>query len=258
MKQPIVVSFGGGVNSAAMLVGMKQRNMRPDAILFADTGGEKPHTYDFIASLQPVLEKWEFPPITTVSYGDNYRYKTLYDNCIGEKMLPSLAYGYKSCSQKWKRSPQERWAKSWQPAIDWWASGGKIKKAIGYDLSETHRAKIPNDAQYEYWYPLVEWKWDRKDCDAAIKSYGLTNPGKSSCFFCPASKKKEILDLQKNYPNLLQQALDMEKNAVTTHVVGLGRNWSWTAFINQENHQGKLFPELNDMPCDCYDGENES
>jgi len=40
-----VVSFGGGTNSTAMLVGMWERGERPDAILFADTGGEKPHTY---------------------------------------------------------------------------------------------------------------------------------------------------------------------------------------------------------------------
>jgi len=34
----IMVSFGGGVNSAALLVGMHERDERPDAILFADTG----------------------------------------------------------------------------------------------------------------------------------------------------------------------------------------------------------------------------
>jgi hypothetical protein len=40
--RPLIVTWGGGVNSTAMLVGMKQRGIRPDRILFADTGGEKP------------------------------------------------------------------------------------------------------------------------------------------------------------------------------------------------------------------------
>lgn len=37
-----VVSFGGGVNSTAVLIGLHDRSEIPDAILFADTGGEKP------------------------------------------------------------------------------------------------------------------------------------------------------------------------------------------------------------------------
>ena len=41
----IVVSYGGGTNSVAMLVGLHERGLRPDAIVFADTGGEKPNTY---------------------------------------------------------------------------------------------------------------------------------------------------------------------------------------------------------------------
>jgi 3'-phosphoadenosine 5'-phosphosulfate sulfotransferase (PAPS reductase)/FAD synthetase len=52
-----VVSFGGGVNSTAMLIGMILRGERPDAILFADTGGEKPATYDFVATFRDWLTK---------------------------------------------------------------------------------------------------------------------------------------------------------------------------------------------------------
>ena len=39
-NEMLVVSFGGGTNSTAMLVGMSERGIIPDAILFADTGGE--------------------------------------------------------------------------------------------------------------------------------------------------------------------------------------------------------------------------
>ena len=41
-EQPIVVAYGMGVDSTAMLIGMYLRGLRPDLILFADTGGEKP------------------------------------------------------------------------------------------------------------------------------------------------------------------------------------------------------------------------
>jgi 3'-phosphoadenosine 5'-phosphosulfate sulfotransferase (PAPS reductase)/FAD synthetase len=43
-----IVSFGGGTNSTAMLIGMMKKNLIPDHILFADTGGEKEGTYHYI------------------------------------------------------------------------------------------------------------------------------------------------------------------------------------------------------------------
>lgn len=43
-----IVSFGGGTNSTAMIIGMHLRKIPIDYIIFADTGAEQPHTYDFI------------------------------------------------------------------------------------------------------------------------------------------------------------------------------------------------------------------
>lgn len=43
-----IVSFGGGTNSTAMIIGMYLHKIPIDLILFADTGGEQPHTYKFI------------------------------------------------------------------------------------------------------------------------------------------------------------------------------------------------------------------
>ncbi|QDU97641.1 hypothetical protein Pla8534_54920 [Lignipirellula cremea] len=44
-KPPLVVAYGLGVDSTAMLIGLQRRGVRPDLILFANTGGEKPETY---------------------------------------------------------------------------------------------------------------------------------------------------------------------------------------------------------------------
>lgn len=43
-----VVSFGGGTNSTAMIVGMYLHKIPVDLILFADPGAEQPHTYEYI------------------------------------------------------------------------------------------------------------------------------------------------------------------------------------------------------------------
>lgn len=52
-----VVSFGGGTNSTAMIIGMYLHKIPIDLILFADTGGEQPHTYEFIETFNGWLEK---------------------------------------------------------------------------------------------------------------------------------------------------------------------------------------------------------
>ena len=44
---PLIVSYGMGVDSTALLVGFAERGIRPDMVLFADVGAEKPETYDY-------------------------------------------------------------------------------------------------------------------------------------------------------------------------------------------------------------------
>ena len=250
----IIVSFGGGVNSAALLVGMQERGMTCDAILFADTGGEKPHTYKFVDLMDKWLVEHDFPSITRVRASQK-TYENLEDNCLKQNMLPSLAYGFKSCSHKYKKQPQEIWANNYQPAKDVWAAGEKVTKYLGIDIGEQRRAQIPEDKKYRYEYPLIQWEWDRESCLAALDRAGLPNPGKSACFFCPGSKKKEILDLQRDYPELAQRAIEMERNADLTSVKGLGRSFSWENFLKADAAQGRLFPEVIETSCLCWDGE---
>lgn len=61
-----IVSFGGGTNSAAMLVGLHQHGIPVDLILFADTGAEQPHTYCFIETMNEWLAAHNMPSIITV------------------------------------------------------------------------------------------------------------------------------------------------------------------------------------------------
>ena len=105
---PLVVAYGLGVNSTAMLVEFANRGVTPDLILFADTGGEKPETYQYLPVNQDYLKGVSFPPVVTVRYEPKTPpYRTLEGQCLHTGTLPSLAYGGKSCSQKWKRQPQD-------------------------------------------------------------------------------------------------------------------------------------------------------
>ncbi|MBD2499835.1 phosphoadenosine phosphosulfate reductase domain-containing protein [Anabaena azotica] len=65
-KSPIVVSYGGGRNSTALLILCWKLGIKPDLILFADTGAEKAETYQYIEMFSKWLVERGMPPITVV------------------------------------------------------------------------------------------------------------------------------------------------------------------------------------------------
>lgn len=209
-KQPLVICCGVGVDSVAMLVGMHKRGIRPDLILFADVGAERQSTYDYILILQDWLKRVWGMELTIVRYQPkNFKhwphYHTIEENILTNTSLAAIAYGGHTCSAKWKISPMNAYIDAWQPAIDAWASGMKVRKAIGFEFSphELRRTKrcstfaIQDDEldKYELWFPLQDWKWNRERCELEITLAGLPVPTKSSCYFCTAMKPWEVDEL---------------------------------------------------------------
>lgn len=232
--RPSVVSYGAGTNSTAVLVGLHERGEKPDLIIFADTGGERPETYVHRDTVSDWCESVGFPRIVTVR-----EHITLEQDCLNRNALPGLAYGFKSCSERYKIRRQKRWLKA-QGYTDPWFW-------VGIDAGEAHRKKYEGTR-----YPLIEWNWGRQECIEAIARAGLPQPGKSACFFCPATKPHEIKQLKQDHPDLIARAIHMEENAELTHAKGLARSWSWKDFIEYDDAQGDLFTP--DIACECMDG----
>lgn len=252
----LAVSFGGGTNSTAMLCGFRERNIRPDFISFADTGAEMPHTYEHVAAMQAQVKAWWGQPLHVVHKLREGKFEGLENECLRGAKLPALAYGSRACSVKYKHEPQNRMMKARMKE-----RGIKIgTRAIGFDAGEAHRVKPSTDKWATNWYPLVEWEWRREDCIATIKRHGLPQPGKSACFFCPASKRGEVLRMRDEQPELLERALEIERRAQTganRQVRGLGgeRNL-WSTWLATDADQSKLWLDIEPMhaPCGCYDG----
>lgn len=235
-----IVSYGGGTNSCAVLIGLRDRGILPDAILFADTGGELPETYAHIEYMRGWFAANGFPDITVVKSHQPSKHGSLEAMCLANKILPAIAYGFKACSVQYKIEPIDKWLRDNGLA--------DAIRFIGIDAGEAHRAKdLPQNR-----YPLIEWDWDRDDCIAAIDKERIPRPGKSSCFFCPNSKVSEIKRLAKRHPDLYARAIAMEDNANLTTIKGLGRSFSWRDVTST----GDMFPEgyAPEMPCGCYDG----
>jgi hypothetical protein len=122
-KIPVIVSYGAGVDSTAVLVGMFKRGETPDAILFADTGAEKPETIAYIDTINVWLRSVGFPTVTVVrrfgedgQFGPHSRpnktgpgYRDIVEKTKQHGDLPSLAYRRKGCSIKFKGEVMDKY-----------------------------------------------------------------------------------------------------------------------------------------------------
>lgn len=255
---PIIVNYGAGVDSTAMLVAMVQQGIKPDYIMFADIGNERPESYAFLTFFSDWLQEQGFPAITTVKYRpETAPYTTLEGNCLANETLPSISISGKgSCTLKFKGTVMDRallgasrgpWKGEGQPDIlTCVAAGKKPVKLIGYDFgaADTCRfkkaGKLTKDDPFDYFYPLQEQlKWTREDCIFAIIKAGLPVPIKSSCSFCCGLKRWELKWTAAVHPSLLIRALQMEDKAkhgkhgfVSTK--GLGRSFSWRTWCEEQ------------------------
>jgi hypothetical protein len=258
------LAYGGGTNSAAILCGWVERGLverEPiDVIYMANTGGEKPHTYAHLVTMSEWAQAHGLPRIELITRIRG-RKQTLEEMCLRLGVLPSIAYGRKSCSQRFKTEVQDIHLNRHPLAREAWARGEHIEKLIGYDFHETRRWMKDHidDGKYSMRYPLVQWEWGREECVAAIKRHGLPLPGKSACFFCPSSTKPEIDELKRTYPVLFQRAIALEDNAQPKLNArraagkgapkGLGRRFSWRDYAVTDEE-----PIIEHCTEVCHDG----
>ena len=229
----LAVCYGAGVDSTALLLALKLADLTPGIITFADLVAEKPETMAHLDRMQSILARWGWPPITICRKRTlpETGYDDLYGNCIANETLPSLAFGMRSCSVKWKQKVQDQAIKGCKsgpnasaPHPIWMEAqrrGERIVKLIGYDCSAAdirRSKKLPTaDTDFDFLYPLQTLGWTRPDCIDIITAVLGADcvPIKSACFFCPASKTWELFWLAAHHPDLLERALFLERNALT-------------------------------------------
>ena len=245
-KRPLlVVSVGLGRDSLAMLILFWKLGIRPDLLLFADTGNEKPATYVYIPILRRWLKAVGFPDLTIVRAART-RDASLESMCLRLGIFPSLAYSHHKCSVQWKIEAQNLFLKTWKPAIEAKRRGEYIVRAIGFEAGEEYRAKradenavqnstgsdgckrttafaLAPDEDYISYFPLIEQKIDFDGVIDLIVRAGLKIPVKSACFMCPASKTAEIYQLSQNEPHLFFRSLVMERVVNRNQVKPAGR-----------------------------------
>ena len=264
-NSPIIVSYGGGTNSTAMLIAMVFKGIKPDLILFADTGAELSETYEWVNTFSDWLFSNNFPKIEWVKYQQagtsrqKFEYSTLEEECLTKNMLPGKAYGYSNCSMKWKVDPMTKKVKQYCkskniqqiPRQFIGIHSGELSRIL--DKSGKVREMVYEGIRQEY--PLIEWGLNQENCNALIKSVGFPVPSKSSCFFCPNRKISEIIELKEKHPELYQRAVEMEQNAELRSLKGLGRTkYAWSE-IGELTPLQKVLIEVGEgnKLCACID-----
>lgn len=254
-KPFLIVSYGLGRDSTAMLVKFAQLGVRPDLILFADTGGEKDETYAYLSIMNAYLASVGFPEVTVIRLNRS-RDRDFETHLFRLGVFASLTYGKHKCSATWKLDAQDEFLKSYLPVIEAKKQDRKIVRAVGFEKGEEYRVTrhtnkksetdksncksgtafaIDPKSEYITYFPLIELGIDFDGVLDTIWQEGLPIPPKSSCYFCAGMREIEIYQLAQKEPHKFFRALVLERlaqrNKIVPHEkriqgIAFGQKWS--------------------------------
>lgn len=193
-----IISYGGGVNSTAMMTFLIENKYPIDAVVFSDTGGERPETYEYLKHAKKYLEKYNIPFVQVM----NFRKQSLYDRSISRRVIPSTLWRW--CTRDFKIAPIYRYYRN---------LNAHVYQYVGIAYDEIHRIKDPKADYVTNVFPLVDFGIDREQCIQIIKKAKLPIPIKSGCYFCPFMGMEYWNDLYQKHPELYRKAVKMEENS---------------------------------------------
>ena len=194
-----ILSFGGGINTVALMVILLNEKAPLDGVVFADTGGETPATYDAVAVARSYLADYGIPFEVVEA---RPRSTDLYGTALRRRVIPSVKWRW--CTRDFKVNPIHRY---------YLELGGHINQYIGIAFDEIHRMKDSLDERISNLYPLVEKRMTRQHCLDAIVDAGLPVPEKSGCYFCPFNSTDRWQHLLSQYPDLFDKAIGLEEQS---------------------------------------------
>lgn len=236
------LSFGGGVNSTALLLLLTDEGVDFEAV-FVDHGADYPETYEYVAMLQE-----RGYPITVIKPNAYGEFEGLYDYCEASKMVPVRIMRW--CTDHFKIRPLYAYFE--RPA----------EVLLGIDAGEPHRAKDSRSPDFHNVFPLVDRNIDRAGCVVIIEAHGLPVPMKSGCWFCPFQRRSQWVTLNREYPELWCKALSLEAQNVA-YSIERGHEPLYlasrplTEIIRAKDGRGHYQPDAQDAliddrrPCQC-------
>jgi len=220
-----IISYGGGVQSTAMIVLATQGKIdKVDAALFSNVGddSEHPETNRYV---REVMTPWAAERGLPVHELHRVKAKTGKRETLWQRMMehegdtlrePIPVYGTngapmsRSCTADHKIKVLGKWIKDNVPKDQL-----PCDVLIGISLDEIERAGRGRDEKWERrTYPLLDLRLTRAHCIDIIKDAGLPVPPKSSCFFCPFHSMNVWSELRRDKPELFEKAAELEDKLI--------------------------------------------
>ena len=199
-----VISYGGGVQSTALVVLSLSEQWRVDEIVHVDLmDAESPATREYVARFREWLRDAYGRDITVIERNmywdmlDNPGFTPVPWRGKYERFMLS-----RQCTRQYKVAPLQRYLYD--------KYDGRIGLMLGISVDEYHRMRDSSAARIEHVYPLVDRRLTRWQCRDIIERAGLSVPYKSSCWFCPYRTPGSQLVLLQHYPQLREMADALE------------------------------------------------
>lgn len=198
---PVVLGFGGGVNSTAIvaLAALGKLPVKIDVVIMALTGSEElgtdeeMGTEEFVEKIiKPYLWMEGIKFVTVRAEGK----KSLLRHYMDHRIIPTRIFRH--CTDHYKIKPIKKWCNRQFP-------DGYVY-VMGIDAGEAQRAKTPD------YFPLIDMGIDREGCKRVIEQAGMPVPIKSGCRCCAFKSKDEYKKMSRKEPEAFKEVVALEKN----------------------------------------------
>ncbi|MFF4215326.1 adenine nucleotide alpha hydrolase family protein [Streptomyces nondiastaticus] len=230
-QEPLrVISYGGGVQSTALLVLAATGEIDYRTLLFSNVGddSENPASLRYIHEFAaPYARRHGLSLVHLQKVRRDGTTETLWQRLHrpDTRSIPipvrmsNGAPGRRNCTADFKIKVISKWLKQHGATADHPATVG-----IGISVDEIHRANRRRSEPHEQIsYPLLDLELRREDCARIIKDAGLPVPPKSSCFFCPFRTVGDWQRQRSDDPALFKKSQQLE-TVINARRAALGRD----------------------------------
>ena len=206
-----IISYGGGIQSTALLVLAARQQIDAGYAVFANVGdrSEHPETLDYVRNI--AIPYGEAHGIEVVELRNKV---DLYDHVLSDTnrsiaiplRMAGGGFGNRKCTERWKITRVNAWLRKHGATVD-----NPATVHIGISLDEWQRVnnRRPSANQVTS-YPLIDMRIDRVQCANIIRDAGLPVPPKSSCWFCPFTNPTHWAERRRDQPELFAAAVEFE------------------------------------------------
>jgi hypothetical protein len=208
-----VISYGGGVQSTALVIMAMRRQWQVDEIVHVDLlDAESPRTREYVEYFRNWLRD-EYGREITVIESD------LYGDMLARPGFTPVPWRARDgsfilrrqCTREYKVAPIQRYLTERYPQ-------GRISLMLGISVDEYHRMRDSSNRRIDHIYPLVDERLTRWHCRQIIEQEELILPWRSSCWFCPYRSAGSQWELVSQYPRLKEMAQALEGRINTARI----------------------------------------